>query len=119
MAGRAKNEEANDKTATRIRSVSKKEKGWQDYSQVTDSKLYRPPSKFAKRSPIPSPTTPRGISVELKNERSLTAAGEEEESDRARLEAMKLAELKELAKSRGIKGYSKLKKSELFNLLKA
>jgi hypothetical protein len=32
---------------------------------------------------------------------------------------MKLTELKELAKSRGIKGYSKLKKGELLELLRS
>uniref|UniRef100_A0A3Q7F3B7 Rho termination factor-like N-terminal domain-containing protein n=2 Tax=Solanum lycopersicum TaxID=4081 RepID=A0A3Q7F3B7_SOLLC len=39
------------------------------------------------------------------------------ESEAVKIEEMKLPQLKELAKSRGLKGYSKLKKSELVELL--
>ncbi|XP_041024041.1 rho-N domain-containing protein 1, chloroplastic isoform X5 [Juglans microcarpa x Juglans regia] len=78
----------------------------------------RPPSKFLKRSPIPSPSTPRGRTLELNNEVSQARAGSNELKFR-RIEEMKLTELKELAKSRGIKGYSKLKKRELLELLRS
>lgn len=106
MAGRAQDEKVNN-NYTRKRSVTKKDGRIQDYARVTDSKSKRPPSKFVKRSPIPYPTSPRGLALELTVD---GAAG---------LETMKLAQLKELAKSRGIKGYSKLKKTELINLLKS
>ncbi|KAI3740143.1 hypothetical protein L2E82_30564 [Cichorium intybus] len=65
----------------------------------TDAKMSRPPSNFVKRSPIPT----EKVQEEVKSEG---------------LETMKLAALKELAKSRGIKGYSKLKKGELIELLR-
>lgn len=78
----------------------------------------RPPSKFMKRSPVPSPSTLRGRMFELNNEESHARAGINELKLR-RIEEMKLTELKELAKSRGIKGYSKLKKSELLQLLRS
>ena len=35
------------------------------------------------------------------------------------IETMKLAELKEVAKNKGLKGYSKLKKSEILELLRS
>lgn len=84
---------------------------------VTGSKLSRrPPSNFVKRSPIPSPTIPRSISLELNSKQS--TAAEEEGLDLPKVDEMKLAELKELAKARGIRGYSRLKKSELVSLLR-
>lgn len=113
--GKAKNEEGK-RISTRKRAAPKKDQGEQGNLQVTDSKLTRPPSNFVKRSPIPSPTTPRAISLEPNNKK-FTAAGEE--LDLPKVEEMKLAELKALAKSRGIKGYSKLKKSELVSLLRS
>lgn len=83
----------------------------QENPSVAEFKLTRPLSKFVKRSPIPSQSIPRGQVLELNNGASSSAAG--------RIEEMKLPELKELAKTRGIKGYSKLKKSELVQLLKS
>nr|XP_043612161.1 SAP-like protein BP-73 [Erigeron canadensis] len=71
-----------------------------------NEKKSRPASNFVKRSPIPS-LYAETLEDEVKSVRD----GEE-------LEMMKLAELKELAKSRRVKGYSKLKKGELINLLK-
>lgn len=68
--------------------------------------ISRPPSNFVKRSPIPS------VDVERVEDDVMIATDGED------LETMKLAELKELAKSRGVKGYSKLKKAELIELLK-
>lgn len=78
----------------------------------------RLPSKFVKRSPIPSPSTPTERILELNNEASQARAGRKE-LKLARVEEMKLTELKDLAKSRGLKGYSKLKKSELIELLRS
>ncbi|KAL0011368.1 hypothetical protein SO802_006476 [Lithocarpus litseifolius] len=78
----------------------------------------RLPSKFVKRSPIPSPSTPRERILELNNEASQARAGRKE-LKLPRIEEMKLTELKDLAKSRGLKGYSKLKKSELIELLRS
>ncbi|XP_023542167.1 uncharacterized protein LOC111802132, partial [Cucurbita pepo subsp. pepo] len=64
---------------------------------AAEFKLVRPPSNFVKRSPIPSPAGGNGSHLTVEN--------------------MKLRELKAVAKSRGIKGYSKLKKNELLELL--
>lgn len=75
-------------------------------SVSNEGKVSRPPSNFVKRSPIPS------VHVERVEDDVMSATDGED------LETMKLAELKELAKSRGVKGYSKLKKVELIKLLK-
>nr|XP_043609041.1 uncharacterized protein LOC122580957 isoform X2 [Erigeron canadensis] len=69
-------------------------------------KISRPASNFVKRSPIPSTYAERVVD-------EVQSARYEKE-----LEMMKLAALKDLAKSRGVKGYSKLKKGGLINLLK-
>lgn len=80
--------------------------------------LPRPPSSFAKKTPIPSASSPRG---KLPVSNSNKALGEmPEKAEKASLiETMKLAELKEVAKNRGIKGYSKLRKSELLELIRS
>ncbi|XP_073157188.1 uncharacterized protein [Henckelia pumila] len=72
------------------------------------------PSNFARKSPIPSVSSPRDT-VEAKSETSPATDGNVEISKK--LEEMNLTQLKEVAKSKGIKGYSKLKKSELVELL--
>lgn len=77
--------------------------------------LPRPPSSFAKRTPIPSASSPRG---KLPVSNSYKALGEMAEKA-SLIETMKLAELKEVAKNRGIKGYSKLRKSELLELIRS
>ncbi|GAB4827075.1 hypothetical protein Ancab_033958 [Ancistrocladus abbreviatus] len=77
-----------------------------------DFKLIRPPSNFVKKSPIPSPTASR-------KEDFVLGTAELKHATNLAIEKMKLTELKELAKARGIKGYSKLKKSELINLLRS
>ncbi|GMY37497.1 sap-like protein bp-73 [Fagus crenata] len=106
-----------DKVLTRRRGVPKKEQGVKTSPPVADSKSTRLPSKFVKKSPIPSPSTSRERILELNNEALQARAGSELKLPR--IEEMKLTELKELAKSRGIKGYSKLKKIELVELLRS
>ncbi|KAK9267443.1 hypothetical protein L1049_009869 [Liquidambar formosana] len=104
------------KVLTQRRGVPKREQRNQDNSSTLDFKLTRPPSNFVKRSPIPSPTTARRQVLELNSEASSAPAGSKV---LVRIEEMKLLELKELAKSRGLRGYSKLKKSELLELLRS
>ncbi|RYR74457.1 hypothetical protein Ahy_A02g009185 [Arachis hypogaea] len=67
------------------------------------------------KSPIPSPlSTPRSNTIEHTNYESSNISLETTvQPAQETLEEMKLAELKKLAKSRGIKGSSKLKKIEL------
>ncbi|KAK3035040.1 hypothetical protein RJ639_034830 [Escallonia herrerae] len=110
---RASNKEGG-KTWPRRRGLSKGE-DIKEYSPVVDQKLSRPPSVFVKRSPIPSAPSQRA--VELKSEASPVTANKELGAEE--LEEMKLPALKELAKSRGMKGYSKLKKGELVELLRS
>lgn len=88
----------------------------------------RPPSRFRRRSPIGSLSSPR---EELPSENERTPAtptlsiprdetdDDDEDSNQQAMNftEMKLPQLKEVAKSKGIKGYSKLKKSELLDLL--
>ena len=52
------------------------------------------------------------------DENTYMAAGEEVEEVMKDINDMTLAELKEMAKIKGIKGYSKLKKDELLEVLK-
>ncbi|KAJ7947143.1 Rho termination factor, putative isoform 1 [Quillaja saponaria] len=104
------------KALTKKRVVSRKEKEVQNNPPVTDLKLTRPPSNFVKKSPIPSLSTPRG---KVLNHEASSAIMGRKEVHLQRVEEMKLSELKELAKCRGIRGYSKLKKSELVELLRS
>lgn len=89
----------------------------------------RLPSRFTRRSPIGSLSSLRE-ELPLENERTPatptlsiprdeTDDDEEDDSDQQAMNfsEMKLPQLKEVAKSKGIKGYSKLKKSELLDLL--
>ncbi|GER24647.1 Rho termination factor [Striga asiatica] len=69
----------------------------QKEKQTTELKSIRPPLQFTQRSPIPTDN--------------------EDCNEVEKFEKMKLAELKEVAKSNGIKGYSKLKKIDLVELL--
>ncbi|MED6155072.1 hypothetical protein PIB30_002284 [Stylosanthes scabra] len=80
--------------------------------------LIRLPSNFTKKTPIPSLSAPRGNIIGQTNHGSSEVSSETKvQSESESLEVMKLAELKELAKSRGIESYSKLKKSELIKVL--
>lgn len=94
--------------------MQKKERRIEESSPSMDFKLMRPSSNFVKRSPIPSTSTPRESVHVIREGSPTTVVGEELQ----RVEEMKLPELKELARSRGIKGYSKLKKGELVELLR-
>ncbi|XP_050147646.1 SAP-like protein BP-73 [Malus sylvestris] len=102
-----------------IRRTDPREEQMQSNPPVAEFKLTRPPSKFVKRSPIPHPSTPRSQFLDNGATPSATGRSGAEELDLARVEGMKLPELKELAKSRGMRGYSKLKKMELVKLLKS
>ncbi|XP_010449476.1 PREDICTED: uncharacterized protein LOC104731704 isoform X2 [Camelina sativa] len=76
----------------------------------------RPPSGFVKRTP--SASGPRGKLPVSISDKALGEMTKEEEKA-SLIETMKLAELKEVAKKRGIKGYSKLRKSELLELIRS
>ncbi|KAK4745445.1 hypothetical protein SAY87_011757 [Trapa incisa] len=100
------------------RSLPKGEKGVkvEDYDPATNFVLTRPPSNFLKRSPISYPSSPRRKESPVISEESQPII-DTAMPQLKKLQGMKLVELKEQAKSRGIKGYSKLKKKELIKLL--
>ncbi|XP_039070391.1 30S ribosomal protein S2-like [Hibiscus syriacus] len=81
-------------------------------AEMDEFNLSRPPSNFMKKSPILHPTAPRTRTPE-----NFEAVPTTEGSASANIEKLKLSKLKELAKARGIKGYSKLSKCELLQLL--
>ncbi|KAL3520059.1 hypothetical protein ACH5RR_018208 [Cinchona calisaya] len=92
-----------------------------NYSSMAETKLIRPPSNFVRRSPIP---LSKQVVPADHGSQELPATGDEKEmkipelkEPMQKVEQMKLPELKELAKSKGIKGYSKLRKAELVKLL--
>ncbi|KAM7530477.1 hypothetical protein LguiB_033887 [Lonicera macranthoides] len=99
------------KVLTQRRDPSKNNEKIEYYPPAADPKSTRPPSNFVKRSPIQSPVRFNRKAEPGTKEESISMVGVE------KVEGMKVSELKELAKSRGIKGYSKLKKSELIELL--
>ncbi|RWR96315.1 Rho termination factor [Cinnamomum micranthum f. kanehirae] len=95
----------------------KREARPKENSPGADLQLSRLPSSFVKRSPIPVPYTPKEKISEVQGEGSpITVAVKDMELQR--VDELKLIELKELAKSKGLKGYSKLKKGELVEQLK-
>ncbi|KAK7245528.1 hypothetical protein RIF29_40374 [Crotalaria pallida] len=114
-AGKTSNSSKEQDLLRRI-GESRKQLEVKENSHVSDFKLTRPPSNFVKKSPITSLSTPRGMSIE-QNDDSLPAIMGDKQAQSERLEELKLAELKELAKSNGVKGYSKLKKGELIKIL--
>lgn len=107
------------KSISRKRSLPKREKGLEveDIHPIQNFKLSRPPSNFVKRSPIPFVSAPAGKETLPVNEVTPTVA-DTIIPQLQKLEGMKLTELKDLAKSRGVQGYSKLKKKELIELLR-
>lgn len=110
-----------DKILAQQRGSLRKEQKAND-SSVVDTKLTRPPSAFVRRSAIP--LSNKGVPANLGSER-VPATDDKKELEIPQLkeiapqkvEDMRLPELKELAKSKGIKGYSKLRKAELVKLL--
>lgn len=99
----------------------------EDPAALKNSKIQRPLSKFVRRSPIPA-ALPLDEQSLLKKKDDVEKAqnvteGEEkiadfEASEVQKIDDMKLSELKELARGQGIKGFSRLKKGELLQLLK-
>ncbi|MQL80153.1 hypothetical protein Taro_012614 [Colocasia esculenta] len=106
-----------DKQPPQQRDTSSKDENIVNASASERFKPLRPPSKFVKQSPIPLALLPRGSTSQIVGEElPITAA--EDTPGVQKIDGLKLSELKELAKSRGVKGYSKLKKGELLELLK-
>ncbi|XP_064995697.1 SAP-like protein BP-73 isoform X2 [Musa acuminata AAA Group] len=101
-----------------------------DFKQEQVREVARPVSKFVKKSPIPSPSLVQDdkevaeeqlqsvMSNKVADKQQQQALTTDRESNVQNLDELKLPELKELAKRRGIKGYSKLKKGEVLQLLK-
>ncbi|CAN4082219.1 unnamed protein product [Withania somnifera] len=73
-----------------------------DYSPSSDPRSRRPRSSFVKKSPTKSPFNSKG-NVELKIE---TSVDNHVEREAVKIGEMKLPQLKELAKSRGLEDYS-------------
>ncbi|XP_020691183.1 rho-N domain-containing protein 1, chloroplastic [Dendrobium catenatum] len=102
--------------------------GLEDAAAVEeDSKTQRPLSKFVRRSPIPIslPSDEQSLlNKEDELEKAQKLEGTEENKagsevfEMEKIDDMKVSELKELARGKGIKGFSKLKKGELLQLLK-
>ncbi|XP_072995553.1 SAP-like protein BP-73 [Typha latifolia] len=95
----------------------------------TSSSKNKGKKKIASHEPVPVPV-PESVPLDtpddiLLEDQSVTSNAEESHEDIVEpsasgdlnLGSLKLAELRELAKSRGIKGYSKLRKGELVELL--
>ncbi|KAL2930912.1 SAP-like protein BP-73, partial [Bienertia sinuspersici] len=94
--------------------TTKKERSVPVQQPLSTNKFARPPSNFVNKSPVPSFIPSRRNDMEV-NKTKLSSS--EADNDSSNFEKMKLSELKELAKARGIRGYSKLKKMELIQLL--
>ncbi|KAF2292715.1 hypothetical protein GH714_027241 [Hevea brasiliensis] len=79
--------------------------------EPNSSSFTRPPSNFQRKSPVPQ--------TELEPEEAELALEQEPESSflKEDLSSLKLPGLRAIAKTRGIKGFSKMKKGELVKLL--
>ncbi|CAN6443677.1 unnamed protein product [Victoria cruziana] len=103
----------NERRSPRSQRQGKEKEAEDESFDERDFRLSRPASNFIKKSPIPSSKPKKEVDDVLD---ATKAKGDAEELQK--LDDMKLTELKELAKSKGVKGFSKLKKSELVELLK-
>lgn len=118
MAGKISKGTRGKKDLTRTLGELRTEQEALENPQETSFKLTRPPSRFVRKSPIPSLSAPRIKVLDLNDEESpASTEGDGQVQSEGRLEKMKLAELRGLAKNRQIKGYSKLKKGELIQIL--
>lgn len=107
---------------TRAQNPGKHEGSPQSYDEregraSSDVKALRPTSNFVKKSPIPPPPL-KEYTTEVVEEQKVSDISTDAKHEFQKLREMKLGELKELAKTKGVKGYSKLKKAELVELLK-
>ncbi|KAM7254880.1 hypothetical protein ACFE04_020121 [Oxalis oulophora] len=103
------------KAISKRRVLPKKE---QDNPPVEELNSSRPPSNFVKQSPVQSGLASRRSIAKPSGEVSAETPIKEE-SQLLDIGKMKLVELKEVAKSRGIKGYSRMKKRDLVELLRS
>ncbi|XP_068660341.1 SAP-like protein BP-73 isoform X2 [Aristolochia californica] len=113
LSGKSLNKEGEGASLPRRRGSPKRVPAIENNPNKGDFNLSRPASNFVKRSPIPSHSAP-AERVEVLREDPSTPG---ESLELQRVDKLKLPELKELAKSKGIKGYSKLKKAELVEML--
>ncbi|XP_073004713.1 uncharacterized protein [Typha latifolia] len=111
QAARGKDEVTSLKDATSEDAQPK------DHAVPGNAKLSRPVSIFVKKSPIPPPPLTQETSKDVPEEQ-LHAAVPNEASELQELDNMKLPELKEVARTKGVKGYSRMKKGELLEVLK-
>lgn len=106
---------ATDKSLKEVEGSSTQKLGASDGRTPRDIRASRPQSNFFRKSPI-SPA-PSKESVQKLAEDQVPQMDTDVSFELQKLEETKLAELKELAKTKGVKGYSKLKKGGLVELL--
>lgn len=111
LIGKTARKEGN-KTLTPRRGSSRKEPKAEFPTPLTS-----PPSNFVRRSPIPSPESQEVVKHATPDENKIELGKKPIDVALQEVEKMKLPELKQLAKTKGVKGYSRLKKAELIRLL--